>query len=59
MKRVYLMLATATLSPAASRAKWKPQYASNSPEIRDWYKSRNNRMRRLSRWALLQAHRLK
>jgi hypothetical protein len=34
------MLATAILSPAASQAKWKPQYASNSPEIRDWYKSR-------------------
>ena len=40
MKLVYLMLATATLLPAASQAKWKPQYASNSPEIRDWYKSR-------------------
>ena len=40
MKLVYLMLATATLSPAASQAKWKPQYASNSLEIRDWYKSR-------------------
>jgi hypothetical protein len=34
------MLATATLLPAASQAKWKPQYAFNSPEIRDWYKSR-------------------
>src|ERR1700704_5132039 len=34
------MLATATLLPAASQAKWKPQYASNSLEIRDWYKSR-------------------
>ena len=40
MKLVYLMLATATLLPAASQAKWKPQYASNSLEIRDWYKSR-------------------
>jgi hypothetical protein len=40
MKLVYLMLATATLLPTALQAKWKPQYASSSPEIRDWYKSR-------------------
>jgi hypothetical protein len=40
MKLVYLLLASATLLPATSQAKWKPQYASNSPEIRDWYKSR-------------------
>jgi hypothetical protein len=40
MKLVYLLLASAALLPATSQAKWKPQYASNSPEIRDWYKSR-------------------
>jgi len=40
MKLVYLMLATATLLPAASQAKWKPQYASAPQEVQDWYKSR-------------------
>ena len=40
MKLVYLLLASATPLPATSQAKSKPQYASNSPEIRDWYKSR-------------------
>src|ERR1700676_5420945 len=40
MKLIFLRLAIPPLLPAASQAKWKPQYASNSPEIRDWYKSR-------------------
>src|SRR5882757_448359 len=40
MKLVYLVLATATLLPATSRAKWKPQYASAPQEVQDWYKSR-------------------
>src|ERR1700686_2571357 len=40
MKLVYLLMASATPLPATSQAKSKPEYASNSPEIRDWYKSR-------------------
>ena len=40
MKLSYLMLATATLLPVASQAKWKPQYASAPQEVQDWYKSR-------------------
>ena len=40
MKLSYLMLAIVTLLPVASQAKWKPQYASASQEVQDWYKSR-------------------
>jgi hypothetical protein len=40
VKLSYLMLATATLLPVASQAKWKPQYASAPQEVQDWYKSR-------------------
>jgi hypothetical protein len=40
VKMSYLMLATATLLPIASQAKWKPQYASAPQEVQDWYKSR-------------------
>jgi hypothetical protein len=40
MKPVYLVLAAATLLPATSPAKWKPQYASVPQEIQDWYRSR-------------------
>jgi hypothetical protein len=40
MKPVYLVLAAATLFPAISQARWKPQYASVPQEIQDWYKSR-------------------
>jgi hypothetical protein len=40
VKLSYLMLATATLLPIASQARWKPQYASAPQEVQDWYKSR-------------------
>jgi hypothetical protein len=40
MKPVYLVLAAATMLPAPTPAKWKPQYASVPQEIQDWYKSR-------------------
>jgi hypothetical protein len=40
MKPLYLVLAAATLFPATSPARWKPQYASVPQEIQDWYKSR-------------------
>jgi hypothetical protein len=40
MKLVCLVLATATLLPVTSQAKWKPQYASAPQEVQDWYKSR-------------------
>jgi hypothetical protein len=40
VKLSYLMLATVTLLPIASQAKWKPQYASAPQEVQDWYKSR-------------------
>jgi hypothetical protein len=40
MKLAYLVLATATLLPAASQARWKPQYASAPQEVQDWYRSR-------------------
>jgi hypothetical protein len=44
-----LLLASATLLPATSQAKWKPQYASNSPEIlcRHSYQAPDRRTHRL------------